>query len=166
MFLKVSDFITEWKNEEAATQQVMDALTDVSLKQEVAPNHRTLGHLAWHIVQTMHEMLSKTGLEFYAPEGEVQAPATAAEIAQAYRRTGQAMQNAIKSQWIDETLVKTSSMYGETWSNGLTLRILIQHEIHHRGQMTILMRQAGLRVPEIYGPTREGWLERGMQPLM
>jgi uncharacterized damage-inducible protein DinB len=57
-------------------------------------------------------------------------------------------------------------MYGEDWLNGLTLQILISHEIHHRGQMTVLMRQAELRVPEVYGPTREDWLERGMEPLI
>jgi uncharacterized damage-inducible protein DinB len=55
-------------------------------------------------------------------------------------------------------------MYGEDWLNGLTLRILISHEIHHRGQMTVVMRQAGLRVPDIYGPTRDQWQEWGMEP--
>ena len=57
-------------------------------------------------------------------------------------------------------------MYGEQWANGLTLRLLISHEIHHRGQMFVLMRQAGLRVPDIYGPTREVWIEQGMQPQL
>ena len=76
------------------------------------------------------------------------------------------MLSAVQTQWTDETLGEVRNMYGEEWRNGVTLRILIQHEIHHRGQMTVLMRQAGLRVPDIYGPTREYWLERGMQPLV
>ena len=30
--------------------------------------------------------------------------------------------------------------------------------------MTVLMRQAGLRVPGIYGPAREDWSGMGMEP--
>jgi uncharacterized damage-inducible protein DinB len=144
----------------------MDALTDASLGQEIAPNHRSLGQLAWHLTTTVHEMLSRTGLTFDPiAEGE-QAPASAATIADAYRRVGEVMLDAIQTQWTDEDLSKKHNLYGEEWANGLSLRILIQHEIHHRGQMTVLMRQAGLRAPDIYGPTREDWIERGMQPLL
>lgn len=39
---------------------------------------------------------------------------------------------------------------------------MIQHQIHHRGQMTILMRQAGLTVPGLYGPSKEEWAVIGM----
>jgi uncharacterized damage-inducible protein DinB len=44
----------------------------------------------------------------------------------------------------------------------MALRVLIQHEVHHRGQMTVLMRQAGLEVPGVYGPAREEWAACGM----
>jgi uncharacterized damage-inducible protein DinB len=40
--------------------------------------------------------------------------------------------------------------------------VLISHQIHHRGQMTVLMRQAGLAVPSIYGPVKEGWAQYGV----
>ena len=35
------------------------------------------------------------------------------------------------------------------------------HWSHHRGQMTVLMRQAGLRVPGVYGPAKEDWAAMG-----
>jgi uncharacterized damage-inducible protein DinB len=70
MFLKVKDFVASWTNETAATQRVLDTLTDASLQQEIAPNHRKLGQLAWHLATSIHEMLSRIGLEFPAPEGE------------------------------------------------------------------------------------------------
>ena len=54
-------------------------------------------------------------------------------------------------------------MYGQQWKNGTTLRALISHQAHHRGQLTVLMRQAGLRVPGIYGPAREDWASMGMK---
>jgi uncharacterized damage-inducible protein DinB len=34
-------------------------------------------------------------------------------------------------------------------------RTVAGHQAHHRGQMTVLMRQAGLTVPGVYGPARE-----------
>ncbi|XEC94279.1 DinB family protein [Paenibacillus tarimensis] len=166
MFVTLKDFVSEWKNESTATQRVMDTLTDASLGQAVTPDHRTLGQIGWHLVTTIHEMLTRTGLEFQPPDGDEHAPASAAVIAEAYKRTSTAMLDALQTQWTDETLGIVTNMYGEEWPNGLTLRLLIQHEIHHRGQMTILMRQAGLRVPDFYGPTREVWLEQGMQPLV
>jgi uncharacterized damage-inducible protein DinB len=32
---------------------------------------------------------------------------------------------------------------------------LVRHLIHHRGQMSVLMREAGLIVPGVYGLSRE-----------
>ena len=42
---------------------------------------------------------------------------------------------------------------------------LINHQNHHRGQMTVLMRQAGLTVPGVYGPAKEEWATAGMEAL-
>jgi uncharacterized damage-inducible protein DinB len=39
------------------------------------------------------------------------------------------------------------------------------HQCHHRGQMTVLMRQAGQKVPGIYGPAKEEWSSMGMEPM-
>ncbi|OCT16235.1 hypothetical protein A8709_02000 [Paenibacillus pectinilyticus] len=166
MFRTIADFVTEYTNESKTTQRVMDTLTDASLAQKITPELRSLGQLGWHIGTTIHEMISRTGLEFAAPEGEEHAPASALTIADTYRTSAAAAIDAIQSQWTDAKLSESSDMYGEQWLNGLTLRIFLSHEIHHRGEMIVLMRQAGLRVPDIYGPTREDWIERGMEPLV
>jgi uncharacterized damage-inducible protein DinB len=54
------------------------------------------------------------------------------------------------------------SAYGQTWKKGMILKMLNGHQIHHRGQMTVLMRQAGLKVPGVYGPSKEEWAAYGM----
>jgi uncharacterized damage-inducible protein DinB len=41
----------------------------------------------------------------------------------------------------------------------------MKHEIHHRAQMTVLMRQAGLKVPGLYGPAKEEWSQYNMPPM-
>jgi len=164
MITTVEDFVMAWSNETAATQKVMDLLTDASLGQEIAPNYRSLGQLGWHLATTIHEMLSRTGLVFNQLEGDEAAPASASVIAEGYRNASKAALEAVQNQWTDADLARSSMMYGEEWPNSLTLDALIKHEIHHRGQMTVLMRQAGLSIPGIYGPTREEWIEQGLQP--
>jgi uncharacterized damage-inducible protein DinB len=56
-------------------------------------------------------------------------------------------------------------MYGETWKNGFSLWVLIAHQAHHRAQMIVLMREAGLKVPGVYGPSKEEWESMHMQPM-
>lgn len=164
MFLKIGDFVQNWHHEAGSTQKIFDALTDESLAQEVSSEDRTLGRIAWHLVITLHEMMSRTGLRFEAPEDNAPVPASAKTIADTYRQTSAAMIAAIESQWTDASLLKESDMYGDSWPNGLTLSILISHQTHHRGQMTVLMRQAGLKVPGVYGPSRDEWSLMGAEP--
>jgi len=163
MFRKVEDFTTQFETEYQGTLKVLRALTDASLAQPVSPGGRTLGRLAWHIAQSQPEMGERLGLAFPgpAPEG-APVPASAAEIARRYEQTATALLEQVRAGWTDEKLLETSDMYGEQWANGLSLEILIRHEAHHRGQMTVLMRQAGLTVPGVYGPAREEWALYGM----
>jgi uncharacterized damage-inducible protein DinB len=70
----------------------------------------------------------------------------------------------VKKEWTDATLEVKDDMYGEKWTRGMTLTSLILHQVHHRGQMTVLMRQARLEIPGLYGPARQEWGMFGMQP--
>ena len=106
-------------------------------------------------------MMSRTGLDFEANPHDAVVPASAAEIAGAYHSTNEAMVAAMKEQWTDESLAELKEMYGEQWAIGKVLGILTAHQTHHRGQMTVLMRQAGLHVPGVYGPSREEWAAFG-----
>jgi uncharacterized damage-inducible protein DinB len=55
--------------------------------------------------------------------------------------------------WDGAFLDQAVLVYGERWTRRATLRVLMDHEIHHRGGLVVLMRQAGLRPPSIYGPS-------------
>ncbi|MCR2804252.1 DinB family protein [Paenibacillus soyae] len=163
MYTSLQSFIADYTYEAEGTQKLLNLLTDASLHQEVLPGYRTLGRLAWHIVTTIPDMLHRTGLQFNAPNVYSEPPASAAEIAAAYRTTVQSMLDAIRTQWTDESLQQEVNMFGENWKNGYTLSALLMHEVHHRGQMTVLMRQAGLTVPGVYGPAKEEWAAMGME---
>ena len=164
MFTSVSLFEKNWMEESKATQKVLDTLTDESLNQAVTEGHRTLGRMAWHIVTTIPEMMNRTGLEISEVKTEAPLPKTADEIKKGYATVSKALLDQIKSRWDDKILEQEDDMYGEKWKKGNSLYILLIHEIHHRGQMTVLMRQAGLKVPSIYGPAKEDWVKYGAPP--
>ena len=165
MLRKIEDFEKNWAYEEESTLKVLRTLTDESLGQKVNEDGRTLGYLAWHLALTPGEMMGLVGLNVDGPPHDAPAPATAAEIAEAYEKASKSLLTEIRANWTDDTLLQTDEMYGETWARGLTLFYLIAHQAHHRGQMTVLMRQAGLPVPGVYGPAKEEWAAMGAPAL-
>ena len=163
MFTTIAEFEKQWKEHTGATQKLFEALTDESLSQKVADQHRTLGRVAWHIVITIPEMMSRTGLACEEISEHSPVPTTAAEFRKAYAYVTSHLLEEIKTKWSDRDLRVEDDMYGQMWERGSTLYVLITHEIHHRGQMTVLMRQAGLKVPGVYGPSKEEWSQWGME---
>ncbi|WP_068773420.1 DinB family protein [Paenibacillus sp. FJAT-26967] len=155
MFNNLSEFQQEWKNEAAITLNVLNALTDESLNQSIAADHFSLGELGWHLTVTMHGLLSAVGLQFEGPGSEKDLPESASAIAEAYERTSNGALEAIQTQWTDETLQQSKPLFGQEIPIFALLRMLLQHQVHHRGQMSVLMRQADLTVPGIYGPNKE-----------
>lgn len=163
MFTSLDTFLLSWEKESESTERILNSLDDISLNQSVTKDDRTLGRIAWHIVTTIPEMLEKTGLAFQNIQENAPVPSIAKTIADSYREVNKAMLTEMKKHWNDQTLLEKRDMYGEAWTIGTTLNVLINHQIHHRGQMTVLMRQAGLKVPGIMGPSREEWGLFGME---
>jgi uncharacterized damage-inducible protein DinB len=164
MFTSVAEFIDTWKHEMKYTHDVLAGLSDESLSQSVGPDARTLGRIGWHVIQTLPEMMNRTGLEVTGPGEHDLPPASAATIVNSYDSSAQSLLDQVQKSWNDAKLNEVDEMYGEKWKKGDTLMVLIMHQAHHRGQMTVLMRQAGLRVPSFYGPAREDWATWGMSP--
>ena len=161
MFRTINDFLEAWKYESEATLKVFGNLTDDSLNQKVTSDGRSLGFIAWHITDTIPEMLSKTGLPFNHDEN-TPAPASVETIKDIYKNSSKAVTELISQNWKDEMLNDDINMYGQIWKRSSVLSSLVAHQTHHRGQMTVLMRQAGLKVPGIYGPAKEEWAQFGM----
>lgn len=162
MYRTIEDFKTQWLHETDATFRLLENLTDESLKQKVTPEGRSLGVLAWHLVTTLGEMLHRAGL---LPENKFEnmpVPAIAKVIGAEYRNESGKITAAVTEKWKDADLLVETEMYGEQWTKGMVLTSLIMHQAHHRGQLTVLMRQAGLKVPGIYGPAKEEWAQFGM----
>lgn len=162
MFRKIEDFLKGWEYESQATLKVFGNLTDNSLKQKVTEDGRSLGFLAWHITVTLYEMPLKAGLPVEEFDESAPAPATVTQIKEIYEKGAKNLSELIGKLWNDEMLEDELNMYGQPWKRKDVLSSLIAHQAHHRGQMTVLMRQAGLKVPGVYGPAKEEWAMFGM----
>jgi uncharacterized damage-inducible protein DinB len=164
VYQSLKEFVDGWAYESGATLKLLRALTDASLAQAVGPAGRTLGRLAWHVTSSVAEMGGHMGLDVRTPsQGEDVVPPRAADIADAYEAASASFVEALRRQWTDDMLAGMIPMYGEQWSRGMALGVLILHQCHHRGQMTVLMRQAGLPVAGVYGPSKEEWAAMGME---
>ena len=165
MYCRLLDFINDWENETRETGILFSALTDESLKTKVYEGGRTLGQIVWHIVVTNGEMGEKAGFKGdFLPE-DAPVPNSAKEIQDAYKKQTEEILRVVSTQWHDEDLSDPIEMYGQRWLKGSILCILILHQAHHRGQITVLMRQAGLKVHGVCGPSKEEWQSFGLKPM-
>lgn len=155
MFASIADLLGVWRRESECTARVLGAISDEALGFQGEGRGRTLGALAWHLAASVREISRHTGLEVSGPTKRDPMPQTGAEIRTAYERAAASLANAVEGSWFDGTLGVEDDVYGESWPRGKTLFVLLCHEVHHRGQLTLLLRQAGLEVPEVYGPSAD-----------
>lgn len=154
MYRKVEDFIQDWQVSADGTLQVLKALTNEKLDQAIVEGHSTLGWLAWHLVGAAGGFGQFAGLNIEAPQPDQPIPSDVTVIVDAYERVIASYQEeAVKL--TDESLLEEVNGFTGPTPRGALLRALIDHQTHHRGQMTVLLRQAGLTVPPVMGPTQE-----------
>ena len=154
MYRQVDDFLNEWSASAQGTIQVLKALTDDKLEQSIVEGHSTLGWLGWHLVGAAGYFSFLAGLKVPMTRQEDPIPSTAAEIVAAYEKVAKGVSEAV-AKLSNEDLLEVVTGFKAPMPKGAVLRVLIDHQTHHRGQMTVLLRQAGLPVPGVMGPTKE-----------
>ena len=163
MYVTISDFIKEWNREAMLTQNVLDGLTDESLKKQVYPEGRTLGRIAWHLTTNIPDYLTHFGLNIDGVKNAENVPTSAKEIAETFKEVSSRVAQIIEKQWTDKSIEQIQEAFGRQESNAQILMGLIKHIVHHRGQITVLMRQAGLKPFGVYGPPKEDWIHLGVE---
>lgn len=165
MYRIINDFLADWKHESEATAKIFSLITSETYKEKIHENVRSLQRLAWHLTQTITEMGTRAGLLDQDALEHEQAPESMEALVNAYSNYSVLLSRAVQLKWTDSSLSEKVPMYGESWEKGKILRILVSHQSHHRGQMTVIMRMLGLPVLGLYGPSKEEWKEMGM-PVM
>ncbi|WP_414049337.1 DinB family protein [Macrococcus animalis] len=155
MFRIKQDFINQYRMEANTTIACLKELTDESLDQAVSELDRTLGEVAWHVVQSVGGFADKAGIKVDGATFGAPMPETVKDIVEAAETIYNNTLAAYDSSLTDEALIELVDFFGMNMPKGHLLYSMIAHQAHHRGQMTVLMRQADLKVPPIYGPSRD-----------
>ena len=154
MYRKVEDFVMDWTQSADGTLQVIRAISDERLDFSIVEGHNSLGWLAWHLVGAAGAFAQFAGLKVEGIDHSEPQPTSVADIASTYKTIAQAVKEEAKNLTDESLLEEVSSFTGPT-ERGRLLRAMIDHQNHHRSQMTVLLRQANLTVPPIMGPTKE-----------
>jgi uncharacterized damage-inducible protein DinB len=139
--------------ESKSTLRLFRALTDASLSQTVTPGGYSLGSLAKHIAGSIAKIPAHAGL--LPMTTDAPAPETVAAIISSYEHNVKQVAEAVTEKWNDAQLGEEIPIFGRSFRRGAVLALLIAHQGHHRAQMMVLMHQAGLKVPGVYGPSED-----------
>lgn len=162
MYTNINHFIKDFTYEYESTLKIFRNISNETLLLHPNDNIRSIQRLIWHIAITQGEMLGKAGLKITCPDEHSSPLSDIEAICKVYETSAKSVLHEVKKQWADSDLNMEVEMYGEKWTKGTVLNILIKHEAHHRGQLTVLMRLQNLLVPGIYGPSKEEWATFGM----
>ena len=86
MYRKLDDFYREWKYESETTLKLFELIDEHRFHEQVHPRVRSVSRLAFHITNTVGEMMHRTGIsiEGYSEEDELYWTKT--ELVSAYRQ--------------------------------------------------------------------------------
>jgi uncharacterized damage-inducible protein DinB len=148
-------FLQEIQGEFATTKRVLEAVLDDKSDYRPDPKSRTARELAWHIVNTEIFFLNNIARgSFEGPTEEPPNPTkNTAELVAYYETNFKTGSEKIK-QMTGEQLTATIPFFNVFNFPAVNyLTFLLNHSIHHRGQLSAYLRAMGSKVPAIYGPS-------------
>ena len=152
-------FLEVWEREAATTAKLLRSLPLDKYDFRPDPEGRSLGELAWHLSEGDAYMtlgIERGAFEFNVKPSGIERPHTVEELAPGYERVHRdavARVRALKPEDLDRTI--TFFALGPLPIREILWNMVLLHNIHHRGQLTLMCRLAGGRPIGVYGPTRE-----------
>lgn len=153
MYRTVTDFVNDFKEDSTEMAKNFALLTDDALDASAKEGHYNLGETARHLINSWRSMIAEAGEALAI--ADVPESAGATELQAGWARLSEALPAHIQATWTDAKLAEPIMLWGMEWTNAKVLWEMMKHTVHHHGQMTVLMRLAGLPVHGIYGPSKE-----------
>jgi len=155
MYRMIEDFITDWEKNCRCTLAVFESITEEKKGFEIVEGHNSLEWLSWHLTTATAYFMGQVGLSLDVELNPKATPATLEEIISTYKLASAEVISKVKGNFTDESLSTNVDSHGRPTPIGALLRAMVDHQTHHRAQMQVLLRQAGLNVPSVMGPTKE-----------
>ena len=159
--MMINTLLAELTQEAATTRRVLERLPTDKLKWRPHPKSRTLGELAAHIAMLPANIAAMAAHETFDVSGIPQSQSLGDASPTTVLDGSLASARAALSGMSDERL-------GEMWSMmaggtvlvamprvALLRSIMLNHWYHHRGQLSVYLRELDVPVPSIYGPSAD-----------
>jgi uncharacterized damage-inducible protein DinB len=158
----IDGLLPEFDREMGLTRRALERVPDGQFEWRPHPTSVTLGRLAEHLTEMpmwASTTMTESGIEATTQRpAEYQRPATrSAVLAQfdaSYRTARANLINKTDAEFAAPWTLKNGGKEVFTAPKSTVMRnFVLNHMIHHRGQLLVYLRMLGVPVPSIYGPS-------------
>lgn len=159
-------FLGELEHEIVSTRKMLERIPDDKFWWKPHDKSMTFGRLAQHVAEVpgwFKETLQKDSIDV-CPGGKFEEPkpvANGKELLALFDRNIAAGRKALEAATDDAHLMKPWAllMNGKTIFSMPRVQVLrgfvMNHMVHHRGQLSVYLRLNNISVPSIYGPSAD-----------
>lgn len=158
----ISLLLMELEQESQTTRRLLELLPEDKLAWAPHQRSMTLGQLAMHLAMIPGSIASVVRADSFdvtanlkppQPESRAQVIETFEKsLAEAVETLGEFDDAALAKMWAAKKGSRTVTMLPR---GGVIRFILLNHLIHHRGQLSVYLRLLDVPVPSIYGPSAD-----------
>ena len=158
----IDGMLQELEQEAQTTRRVLERVPENQLGWRPHPKARTLGELAMHVAVvpgSVAELFSSPS-PAQVPQFADPVPNSASELIPALADSIAKAKRVLGGMGDEDMLATWSMMQGERELFALPrvalLRsIMLNHWYHHRGQLSVYLRELDVPIPSIYGPSAD-----------
>ncbi len=158
----IDGMLQELEEEARTTRRVLERVPDNKLAWRPHEKARTLGELALHVALVPGGVARLVASQSPAqvPQFTDPSPQSAAELIPALEQSIATAKNVLSGMDDAALMATLRMMQGERElfavpRAALLRSVMINHWYHHRGQLTVYLRELDVPVPSIYGPSAD-----------
>ncbi len=156
-------FLTELQQESATTRRLLERLPEGALSWKPHEKSMAMGHLAVHIarlLQLLNSVLQQDEYDVASSGLGVPEPDNRAGILELFDQALATAVDALKKQPDEKLLAPWRLRNGEQLifempRTSVIRTMILNHTVHHRGQLSVYLRLQNVPLPPIYGPTAD-----------
>jgi uncharacterized damage-inducible protein DinB len=160
--LTIDELVQELEQEAQATRRVLERVPQEKLHWKPHPKSMTLGQLAMHVANlpgAIAEISTRPSFDVQTPIPRPGANSTS-EVLRVFDESMGRARTHLRSMRDAELATPWRMMNGnqELWAipRAAFLRsVMLNHWYHHRGQLTVYLRETGALVPAVYGDSAD-----------
>ena len=158
-----ASLIAELEQEGATTRKVLERITPETFDWKPHEKSMTMGKLATHVAE-MHGWTMPTVLEpeldFAKMDYKPFEPKTTEDLVQHFEKNFneaiETLKGAADDIWFEPWSLKNGDTTYFTMPRVVVMRSLVlNHIVHHRGQLSVYLRENNIPVPPMYGPSAD-----------